>query len=226
MRTHTERTQQSAPSALEVGPPGRVVHRTPGIVTYAVLAVWVAAVSIAIATGSYEDAGNPPVALMATVGLPILGFAAAYRLSDRFRAYVLELDLRLVVAAQLWRVVGVAFLFVMATGELDAGFAVPAGIGDIATGVAAIVVVASLWNGTLSRTALYAFTVLGVGDFLVAIVTGLSLRPEALDLWPLILFPTLAVPVFFLLHVIALLQSRHGWEDRVAASSAMTTASG
>ncbi len=226
MTTQFESTQQSTVPVREVGPPANVVHRKPGIVTYAVLAAWLAAVSIAIAAGVYEDGGNPPVALIATVGGPILAFAAAYRLSDRFRAYVLDLDLRLVLAAQLWRVVGAAFLFVMAAGGLDAEFAVPAGVGDIATGAAALAVTASLWNGTLTRAGLYTFTALGVGDFLVAIVTGLATRPEALDLWPLIAFPTMAVPLFFILHLIAVLQSRHGWEARVAAAAAVKNASG
>jgi hypothetical protein len=163
-----------------------------------------------IAAGVYEDGGNPPLALMATVAGPVTAFAIAYRWSARLRAFVLALDPRLVLGAQLWRVVGVGFLFALAFGELEGTFAIPAGVGDILTGVAALAVIVSLGNGTLSRGRLYAFTVLGVGDFIVAIVTGLTVRPADLDLWPLIIFPTVMVPFFGVLHLIAVLQSRNG----------------
>jgi hypothetical protein len=119
------------------------------------------------------------------------------------------------LAAQLWRVIGIAFLFALAFDQLPAGFAVPAGIGDLATGIAAFAVVLSLGNGSLTRGRLYAFTALGVGDFLVANATGLSLEPPALTAWPLAIFPTIMIPFFAVLHLIAVLQSRHDWDDRV-----------
>ena len=190
-----------------------VVRRLPGLATYAVLAGWAALVLGLIAAGVYADAGEPPLALMATVASPLVAFAAAYRLVPGFRGYVLALDPTLVLGAQLWRVVGLAFLFALAFGELPADFAVPAGVGDVATGVAALAVIVALSRRTLTRGRLYAFTALGVGDFLMAIATGLALRPEALDLWPLIIFPTMMVPFFAVLHVIAVLQARGGRFD-------------
>jgi len=105
--------------------------------------------------------------------LLIAAVATGYRAWPRFRNYLLALDLRLVLAAQLWRVIGVAFLFALAFGQLPAGFAVPAGLGDLATGIAALAVVLSLGNRSLTRSRLYAFTALGVIDFLVADATGL-----------------------------------------------------
>src|SRR5687768_13938858 len=90
------------------------------------------------------------------VVLAIWAAAVGYRASPRFRNYLLSLDLRLLLAAQLWRVIGIAFLFALAFGKLPAGFAVPAGIGDLATGIAALAVVLALGNGTLTRGRLYA----------------------------------------------------------------------
>jgi hypothetical protein len=49
---------------------------------------------------------------------------------------------------QTLRVVGVAFLVVLALGKLPAGFAIPAGLGDIAVGVAAPLVARRLARGT------------------------------------------------------------------------------
>jgi hypothetical protein len=112
-------------------------------------------------------------------------------------------------------VIGVAFLFALAFDALPAGFAVPAGVGDIATGVAALAVVLALGNGTLTRGRLYAFTTLGVADFLVANATGLLLAPPALVTWPFAVFPTIIVPFFAVLHLVAVLQSRHDRDERV-----------
>ncbi len=95
----------------------------------------------------------------------------------------------------------------------------PAGVGDIATGVAALAVLLSPVRGTLTRLRLYAFTALGMGDFVVAIVTGLALRPVEMDLWPLVVFPTLAVPLFATLHIVSLIQARRDWDARVARLS-------
>ncbi|MGH2776324.1 MAG: hypothetical protein ACRDJT_12945 [Actinomycetota bacterium] len=197
-------------------PTGRPLRgRLPGAVTYVVLAIWSGVVITAIVTGVFAGGGASRLALPAAVVIPIAAVATGYRASPRFRNYLLSLDLRLVLAAQLWRVIGIAFLFALAFNHLPAGFAVSAGVGDIATGITAVGVVLALGNGSLTRHRLYAFTALGVGDFLVAFATGLSLEPPTLNAWPLAIFPTIMVPFFSVLHLVAVLQSRHNWEDRV-----------
>ena len=196
-------------------------RRLPGAATYLTLVTWVGLIVAVIGAGWYEvGAGEVPIALIGSVAGPVVGFSVFYRRSSGFREYILDLDLRLVLAAQLWRVIGAAFLFALAFDRLPSSFAFPAGIGDVLTGVVAIGVLISLGNGTLSRARLYAFTALGIGDFLTAIVIGLALRPAELDLWPLIVFPTLAVPFFAVMHLIAVLQSRNGWEERMQVHAA------
>jgi hypothetical protein len=208
-------TAESKASRSPRGP----FEAVPGAGVYLVLAGWLGLVSIAIAAGLFEDAGDPPFALVAAVAGPVVAFSIAYAASPRLKRLVRSLDLRLVLAAQLWRVVGAAFLFALAFDRLPADFAVPAGVGDIATGVAALAVVLSLVRGTLTRRRLYAFTALGIGDFVVAILTGLAFRPVEMDLWPLILFPTVAVPLFATLHIVSLIQARQDWDRRVARLS-------
>jgi hypothetical protein len=181
----------------------------PGVRTYAALAAWFGSVATAIGAGAFDGEGIAELALPLSVAAPFAAVVIAYRSSARFRSYLLALDLRLVLAAQLWRVVGVAFLVALAFDRLPAGFAVPAGAGDIATGLAALAVVVALGNGTLTRRGLYAFTALGIADFLVAMATGLLLAPPALVTWPLAVFPTFMVPFFAILHLVAVLQSRH-----------------
>ena len=78
------------------------------------------------------------------------------------------------------RVVGAVFLVVMALGELPAVFAVPAGLGDIAVGVAAVFV-ARRWAGGRHRRPAVWFNVLGIVDLAVAVgigfLAGLGPRP-------------------------------------------------
>ena len=186
----------------------------PGVVTYLVLAIWSGVVMTAIAAGVF--AGGASLRLLpAAQAIPIAAVAIGYRAWPRFRNYLLTLDLRLLLAAQLWRVIGIAFLFALAYDQVPAGFAVPAAVGDLATGIAALAVVLALGNGSLTRGRLYAFTALGVADFLLANATGLALEPPALTAWPLAIFPTIMVPFFTVLHLVAVLQSRHHWNDQV-----------
>jgi hypothetical protein len=216
MTSNTHPTQPDTDTAPTPAPMGRPPHRVlPGAATYVVLAIWSAVVAAAIVAGAFAGGGASQILLPASQAIPIAAVAIAYRASPRFRSYLLSLDLRLVLTAQLWRVIGIAFLFALAFGQLPAGFAVPAGVGDLATGIAALAVVLSLGNGSLTRRRLYAFTALGVGDFLIANATGLSLEPPALTAWPLAIFPTLMIPFFAVLHLVAVLQSRHDWDDRV-----------
>lgn len=74
--------------------------------------------------------------------------------------------------------------------------------------------VLALGNGSLTRGRLYAFTTLGVADFLAAFAVVLALEPPALTTWPMAIFPTIMVPFFAVLHLVAVLQSRRDWEAR------------
>ena len=212
----TSNTQFIQPNAST--PPAPMRHPLPGTLpgaaTYVVLAIWAAAVTTAIVADVFAGHRASRLLLPASQAIPIAAVAIGYRASPRFRSYLLTLDLRLVLAAQLWRVIGIAFLVALAYGQVPAGFAVPAAVGDLATGIAAMAVVLALGNGTLTRGRLYAFTALGVADFLLANATGLSLEPSALTAWPLAIFPTLMIPFFAVLHLVAVLQSRHDWEAR------------
>jgi hypothetical protein len=109
------------------------------------------------------------------------------------------------------RVVGVLFLVLMAQGHLPATFALPAGLGDIAIGVAAPFVARRLASDR-GRAGAVRFNVLGILDLIVAGVIGfLLLGPievtpstEPLTLLPLALIPTAAVPLAVALHVVSL----------------------
>jgi hypothetical protein len=120
------------------------------------------------------------------------------------------------VVPQTFRVVGAVFLIVMLLGELPAVFAVPAGLGDIAVGLAAPAVAARLRQGR--RDGAVWFHVVGLLDFVVAFalailaglgpsnVLGASPSTGAMSQLPLVLVPTTVVPLAVALHIIGLRQ--------------------
>ncbi|MDQ3853986.1 MAG: MFS transporter, partial [Thermoproteota archaeon] len=80
----------------------------------------------------------------------------------------------LLIAAQTYRIFGIAFLWGMTQGLLDPAFAIPAGIGDILIGVTAIPFAIFLWKGySWSKYAVVVWSVLGIADLVNAITLGL-----------------------------------------------------
>jgi hypothetical protein len=100
---------------------------------------------------------------------------------------------------------GTAFVLMMALGHLPALFALPAGLGDIAAGLAAPFVA----RVTGRRKALW-FNAFGMTDLISALTLGaltgyqlVNVSPSgaAISELPLALIPTAAVPLLFALHI-------------------------
>ncbi len=161
-----------------------------------------------------------PIAITAV--LPVVLFLSAYSLSRRFRGFVLSQDLRRLTMLQHWRVIGFVFLALYAFDALPGLFAWPAGLGDVATGLAAVFIVARLDRNPdyATSSSFVRFHLLGLLDFAVAITTaGLSagafpalisngVTSAPLDVWPMNIFPSFIVPAFIILHLTVLLKVR------------------
>ena len=189
-----------------------------------ILLAWFAA---AYVIGTERWAANEQLALFAPIALtavvPVAAFLATYALSDRFRGFVLSQDIRRLTMLQHWRVIGFVFLPLYFFGVLPGLFAWPAGLGDVAIGLAAAAMVARIDRdpGAATTRGLVRFQLFGLLDFAVAIVTaGLSsgVFPELvaagptsapLDVWPMNLFPSFIVPIFIIMHLTVLLKIRH-----------------
>src|SRR5918992_5546740 len=120
----------------------------------------------------------------------------------------------LLVAAQTYRIFGIAFLWGMTQGLLDPAFAIPAGIGDILIGVTAIPFAIFLWKGySWSKYAVVVWSVLGIADLANAITLGAIINPvfstSIFSTFPWILFPTIAVPLGVALHGVILYRLRN-----------------
>jgi hypothetical protein len=111
-----------------------------------------------------------------------------------------------------FRVAGVFFLLYLALGHLPALFAVPAGLGDIAAGIAAPLVARRLAQGTGRRAALwfsaYGLMDLSVGISLAALAgSGLvNVTPSTAPIseLPLALVISADVPLMIALHITSL----------------------
>jgi hypothetical protein len=173
----------------------------------AVLGGWLAASAVIASHGWYRSLPWFPVAVAGYLGvllalrrIPVVARA----LASPGMATRLELP-------HTPRVVGVAFLIYLALGHLPALFAVPAGLGDIASGIAAPLVARRLAQGTGRRGALW-FNAFGITDLVVALALGaltgfqlLAITPSSAPITelPLALIPTATVPVFLALHITA-----------------------
>ena len=93
-------------------------------------------------------------------------------------------------------------------------FALPAGLGDVlVTGLAPVVAWAHARNPRSSTGLVAAWNILGITDFVVAIITGFATGPSPLQLaafdnpnvliaqFPLVLIPTFLVPLWTVLHI-------------------------
>lgn len=118
------------------------------------------------------------------------------------------------VRPQTLRVAGAAFVLMLLLGRLPAVFALPAGLGDIAVGLAAPTIARRLTRG--DRRGAIWFQVLGITDLAVAVTFGVLAAPGAthvlnvspstvaVSLLPLVLIPCTAVPLALALHVASL----------------------
>ncbi|MCO1654480.1 hypothetical protein [Pseudonocardia humida] len=176
---------------------------------------WVVVSGMLGAAGVYRQDASAVRPWLVVAFAGVLGAALlAARLPVVARALAVPHAPALLVAPQALRVVGGVFLLVMAVGELPPVFALPAGIGDVAVGVAAVFVARRLRAGTAGRGAVW-FNRLGILDLVVALTIGtvaglLGAEPSTapVGLLPLVLIPTAAVPLALALHVLALARLR------------------
>jgi len=187
-----------------------------------VLAVWFALVFLLGANGAFVRPPEvPPLPILLGATVPVVVFMAAYLGSATFRAWILAADLRLLTAIQAWRAGGLGFLALHAHGVLPGLFAWPAGLGDIAIGVTAPWVMLALIRRptVVASRPFMIWNLLGILDLVVAVSTGAlssgfiaglvgEVTTAAMGRLPLVLIPAYLVPLFIMLHLTALFQTR------------------
>jgi hypothetical protein len=198
-------------------------YTTAGVLSVVFIGWEVVAQYLGAANTYLATIENPPAVPTILFGLLIPLAVAAIGLwqSDSIARLVSAIPLHWLVAAQVYRVGGGIFLMLWAEGRLPWQFALPAGIGDVTTGIVAVVVAAQLAQNTMrARKATYAWCLFGIADLVVAITMGAMTSPgqaqllafEAPNLlmtaYPLVMVPTFAVPLALMLHGLVLLRLR------------------
>lgn len=172
------------------------------------LAVWLAAAINIGRSGLLGALPIPPPAV--AIGLTIV-LLLLLRVSRAARAAAWTLGPRTLVAFHAVRIAaGAYFLTLYNRGELPAAFAVPAGWGDIAVGIGALIVAAACVPARTrpQRMGLLAWNVAGLVDILGVLGNGarLFLADPALAApfltLPLALLPTFVVPLVIVSHVL------------------------
>jgi len=116
--------------------------------------------------------------------------------------------MRWLVAIHLVRFVGIYFLYLYARRELPYSFAVWGGVGDVVVSILALFVI----SVSPTRPALIIWNLLGLGDILAVAFTAAHSEAvvpgsmHQLNHFPLILLPTIIVPVIIVTHGLMLLR--------------------
>ena len=167
--------------------------------------------------------------------IPIIVGVVLFRASRTLRRIVDAVPQQWMVNVQVYRVEGLIFLVLYATGRLPGVFAWPAGVGDILVGLLAPLVGVAYARKARNATGwLRAWNLLGIGDLVVAVATGFLSSPSRLQMFafgnpnelitafPLVLIPVFLVPLSILLHVASLnkLRQRKPWQVGDALSTA------
>ena len=215
-----------AVAALVVRAPARAVARRTVV---AELTGWLAvAVALGAAGAFAAERHRLLPGIVLGIAVPIASGLWLQARPGRVRELVEAVPLRSLIAVQTYRIAGVVFLLAWATGWMPAAFALPAGLGDIAIGLAALPTAARA-DDPRGRGACLVWNLAGLLDLVAAIALGALSSPspfEALasghpnDLisrLPFVLIPVFAVPLSILLHAAALRRLRVG--ERVPATT-------
>jgi len=181
--------------------------------------LWLAAIWISALAGAFARQGGPPLIPIA-IFLPVLVVVPILLRSKRIGEILDATPPSWLVGLQLYRVFGGIFLVAWAQGRLPSSFALPAGIGDVTTGLLALPIAYYLAaGGRGGREAAIAWNLLGLLDFTIAVGIGILSSPAVqlivpdrpsigAGTYPLVLIPTFAVPSSIILHALSLRQLR------------------
>jgi len=184
--------------------PGDNSRRVRWIIGSAVVLVaWlVGAVLLAANDVFRADTPRIPIALSMTL-------AAGYLLllSPTLRAIIGGIPQHWLIGIQTFRILGGVFLIRYFQGELPALFAIPAGVGDVLTGLLAPFVAYWWFVGKpYARTAAIAWNLFGMADLINAVTLGALTGGGAGGIvFPIVLIPVYAVPRALLVHSYSLI---------------------
>ena len=171
------------------------------VISALVFAAWLVGI-VLLASDNFFSPPRIPVALLATLALGYL-----ILLSRTFRAIVAGIPQHWLIGIQTFRILGGVFLVRYFQGQLPGLFAIPAGVGDILTGVLAPLVAYWWFVGKpYARGAAIAWNLFGMADLVNAFALGaLTGGGGGGIVFPIVFIPVYAVPRAFLIHSFSLM---------------------
>jgi hypothetical protein len=181
--------------------------------------LWAAVAWTAAINGAFRTGFSPLPLLPAAILLPVIVGAPLLVLSKRVGQVLDAMPDTWLVALQIYRILGVQWLAYGMRGLLPTIFALPAGAGDVLTGLFALQAAIAVAAGTARgrRAAIY-WNIFGLADLAIAISLGMITSPGqfqlivpdvsgvGVDAFPNVLTPALVVPSSILLHVLSMRQ--------------------
>ena len=205
------------------------------------LAAWFAAALALAALDVFKSTPDRSVPVIAFgIALPTIAGGLLLARASAVRGAVRRVPLPALVGVQAFRVFGFVFLIAFAQDRMPLVFALPAGIGDIAVGLAAPLVAFYLARrgGRGGRTAALLWSLAGLADLVLAVTLGFLSAPSpfqhlalshpnaAITTFPYVLVPVFAVPIAVVLHVAVLWRLRTDDDGILASQGRLVAAFG
>ena len=194
-------------------------RRTTWLAIMVPFTVWAAVAWTAAINGVFRAGAFALPLLPSAIFLPVIIGAPLLLLSKRVGQLLDAMPTTWLVALQLYRVFGSQWLAYWLRGLLPGLWALPAGTGDVLTGLFAVPAAIALATGTAEgRKAAILWNIFGFADLAVAITLGMIISPGpfqlivpngpsiGLDGYPNVLTPAFVVPGSILLHALSLRQ--------------------
>ena len=196
-------------------------RRTTWLTIMVPFTLWSAVAWTAAINGVFRTGASALPLLPLTIFLPVIIGAPLLLLSKRVGQLLDVMPTAWLVALQLYRVFGSQWLAYWLRGLLPGLWALPAGTGDVLTGLFAVPAAIALATGTAEgRKAAILWNIFGLADVAVAIILGMIISPGPFQLiipngssiglsgYPNVLTPAFVVPSSILLHALSLRQLR------------------
>lgn len=185
--------------------PGGRARQSRWIIGSAVVAAaWLVGMFLLGAAGAFRNDALPPRIPMALAATLLPGYLLLF--SPTFRRIVAVVPQHWLIGIQTFRILGSALLVRYFAGQLPGLFALPAGIGDVATGLLAPFVAYTWYSGKrYARGAAIAWNVFGMADLINAVALGTLTGGGGGLVFPIVLIPAYGVPRTFLIHSYSLI---------------------
>lgn len=181
--------------------------------------LWAAVAWTAAINGAFHTGASSLPLLPVAILLPVIIGVPVLLLSKRVGQLLDAMPPTWLIALQLYRIFGTQWLVYWLSGMQPGLWALPAGTGDVLTGLFAVPAALALATGTVEgRKGAILWNIFGLADLAVAITLGMIMSPGpfqliipngpsvAVDTFPNVLTPAFVVPSSILLHALSLRQ--------------------